>query len=58
MALPWGFSTDDCERHIQDTLKAGAGLCDEDSVRTLIGDGEKVWKGLLPSMCLLIEGLT
>jgi len=47
LALPWGFSTDDCERHIQDTLKAGAGLCDEDSVRTLIGDGEKVWKGLL-----------
>ncbi|MHB1757402.1 MAG: L-aspartate oxidase [Leptospirillum sp.] len=47
LALPWGFGLEDCERHVQDTLRAGAGLCDEPSVRTLVGDGERVWKGLL-----------
>jgi L-aspartate oxidase len=47
LALPWGFTPEDRERHVQDTLRAGAGLCDEASVRTLVGDGEKVWEGLL-----------
>ena len=47
LALPWGFKAENCERHVQDTLRAGAGLCDEASVRILVGDGEKVWKGLL-----------
>ena len=29
---------DDPELHVQDTLVAGAGLCDEDAVRTLVAE--------------------
>src|SRR6478735_7703970 len=30
---------DNLELHVRDTLIAGAGLCDEEAVRTVIGDG-------------------
>jgi len=37
---------DTVARHIQDTLTAGAGLCDADAVRTVIGDGPAAVAGL------------
>ncbi len=46
LALPWGFDPAAIESHVADTLRAGAGLCDETAVRTLIGEGGRVWKGL------------
>ncbi len=33
-------STDSLEEHVQDTLVAGAGLCDEDAVRYTVNSGE------------------
>ncbi|HEY3320560.1 MAG TPA: L-aspartate oxidase [Planctomycetota bacterium] len=33
--------TDDIQGHLQDTLIAGAGLCDEDAVRKLVTEGPK-----------------
>ncbi len=30
---------DTCQAHLQDTLVAGAGLCDEEAVRTLVNEG-------------------
>ncbi len=32
---------DTCQSHLQDTLVAGAGLCDEEAVRTLVNEGPK-----------------
>ncbi len=32
---------DTCQSHLQDTLIAGAGLCDEEAVRTLVNEGPK-----------------
>ena len=38
VACVWS-SEDTFESHVQDTLEAGAGLCDEAAVRTIVGDG-------------------
>jgi L-aspartate oxidase len=38
---------DDAELHVQDTLVAGAGLCDEPSVRTLVSEAPKAIGQLL-----------
>jgi len=35
---------DSLELHVQDTLRAGAGLCDEEVVRTIVGEGPP-WSG-------------
>ena len=35
------------EQHLQDTLVAGAGLCDEDAVRTLVTEGPAAVHGLI-----------
>ncbi|MEL6722368.1 MAG: L-aspartate oxidase [Pseudomonadota bacterium] len=40
-------STDTPESHIQDTLNAGAGLCDEEAVRFTVHNGRKAIKWLL-----------
>ncbi|MHB8422178.1 MAG: L-aspartate oxidase [Leptospirales bacterium] len=47
LALPWGFTEDDIESHVQDTIRAGAGLCDPAAVRSLIEGGEEAFEGLL-----------
>ena len=41
--LPEGLreNSDSIEKHVQDTLGAGAGLCDEESVRTIIREGSE-----------------
>jgi len=38
IAAVWD-STDSYEQHVQDTLTAGAGLCDEEAVRTMVEEG-------------------
>ncbi len=38
---------DDVESHIEDTLKAGAGLCDEKAVRVLCSEGRNAVKSLI-----------
>ncbi len=38
---------DDAELHEEDTLVAGAGLCDEDAVETLVAEGTKYIKELI-----------
>ena len=38
---------DSVELHVQDTLDAGAGLCHEDAVRTIVGDGAAAIDDLL-----------
>ncbi len=38
VACVWS-DEDSFELHVQDTLKAGAGLCDEAAVRTIVGEG-------------------
>ncbi len=38
---------DDVELHIKDTLAAGAGLCDEEAVRVLCGEGRSAVKSLI-----------
>ena len=38
VACVWS-SEDSFESHVQDTLEAGAGLCDEEAVRTIVSDG-------------------
>ena len=35
------------EQHLQDTLVAGAGLCDEDAVRALVTEGPDAVRGLI-----------
>lgn len=47
LALPWGFTQEDIESHVQDTIRAGAGLCDPAAVRLLIEGGEEAFEGLL-----------
>lgn len=47
LALPWGFTRDDIESHVQDTILAGAGLCDPSSVRTLVEGAEEAFENLL-----------
>src|SRR6202008_1692470 len=38
---------DSIEKHIQDTLIAGAGLCDEESVRVVVAEGTQRVKELI-----------
>ena len=38
---------DDVEKHVQDTLIAGDGLCDEQAVRHIIGEGPSVLQWLI-----------
>ncbi len=38
---------DSVERHVADTLAAGAGLCDESAVRVLVGEGPKYVRELI-----------
>ncbi len=38
---------DSVERHVADTLAAGAGLCDESAVRVLVSDGPKYVQELI-----------
>lgn len=38
---------DDVEKHVQDTLVAGDGLCDEQAVRQIIGEGPSVLQWLI-----------
>ncbi|MBI3179807.1 MAG: L-aspartate oxidase, partial [Deltaproteobacteria bacterium] len=40
-------SDDSLERHVQDTLAAGAGLCHEDVVRSLVADGPRAVERLV-----------
>ena len=40
-------STDSLENHVQDTLVAGAGLCDEGVVRTIINEGPEQIQALI-----------
>ena len=39
VAAVWDHSTDNHEKHIEDTLDAGAGLCDERIVRIVVEEG-------------------
>lgn len=32
---------DNCEKHVKDTLEAGAGLCNEEAVRTIVNEGSE-----------------
>ena len=38
---------DSCEKHIADTLDAGAGLCHEEAVRTIVAEGAETIKELV-----------
>jgi L-aspartate oxidase len=38
---------DSCEKHIADTLDAGAGLCHEDAVRTIVAEGAETIEELV-----------
>ena len=38
---------DDYEKHVQDTLLAGDGLCDEEAVRQIVGEGTNVLNWLI-----------
>jgi len=39
VAAVWDLTIDSIEKHIEDTLDAGDGLCDEDTVRVVVEDG-------------------
>ncbi len=47
--LPDGLRdrNDSIEKHVDDTLDAGAGLCNEQSVRTIIGEGARTIEELV-----------
>ena len=45
VACVWS-DEDSFELHVQDTLKAGAGLCDEAAVRAIVGDGPARIRGV------------
>ncbi len=47
LAIPWKFDRDGIDSHIQDTIRAGAGLCDEGRVRTLIEGAEEAFTALV-----------
>ncbi|HEZ4316917.1 TPA: FAD-binding protein, partial [Neisseria meningitidis] len=46
IAAAWS-GEDDIERHVADTLEAGAGLCDEAAVRTILSQGKPAIEWLL-----------
>jgi L-aspartate oxidase len=41
VAAVWDFEVDSFEKHVEDTLDAGAGLCDEEVVRIVVTEGPK-----------------
>ena len=41
IASVWDFSNDNFEKHIEDTLDAGAGICDEAIVEIVVKEGHK-----------------
>lgn len=47
LALPWGFNREAVESHVADTLRAGAGFCDEANVRVLIEGAEEAFATLV-----------
>lgn len=47
LAVPWGFDPESVASHVADTLKAGAGLCDEPRVRSLVEGGEEAFHTLI-----------
>jgi L-aspartate oxidase len=47
LAIPWGFDRDAIDSHVEDTIRAGAGLCDEERVRLLIEDAEEAFATLV-----------
>ena len=46
IAAAWS-AEDDIEKHVADTLEAGAGLCDEAAVRTILSQGKPAIEWLL-----------
>lgn len=47
IAVVLPFTDDTVESHVADTLAAGAGLCDPDAVRSIVGDGYKAVADLI-----------
>ncbi|MCL5285334.1 MAG: FAD-dependent oxidoreductase [Nitrospirae bacterium] len=47
LAIPWRFDRDAIDSHIEDTIRAGAGLCDADRVRLLIEGAEEAFATLV-----------
>ena len=47
LALPWGFNREAVDSHVADTLRAGAGFCDEANVRVLIEGAEEAFATLV-----------
>jgi L-aspartate oxidase len=47
LAIPWGFDRESIDSHVADTVRAGAGLCDVDRVRTLIEGAEEAFATLV-----------
>ncbi|MEL6989316.1 MAG: FAD-dependent oxidoreductase, partial [Bacteroidota bacterium] len=43
----WNFELDDFQKHIEDTLDAGDGLCDNDVVRFIVEEGHQRVKDLI-----------
>lgn len=56
IAIP--LNEDDVELHIQDTLKAGAGLCEEHAVRFIISNARKVYDKLENSGVIFDESIS
>lgn len=47
IATVWDFGVDNFEKHIEDTLDAGDGLCDEEVVRIVVEEGHKRVKDII-----------
>jgi len=47
IATVWDFNVDDYNSHIEDTLDAGAGLCDREVVRIVVEEGHDRVKELI-----------
>jgi len=47
IAVVLPFTEDTVESHVADTLAAGAGLCDPDAVRSIVGDGYRAVADLI-----------
>jgi len=47
IATVWDFGVDNFEKHIEDTLDAGDGLCDEEVVRIVVEEGHQRVKDII-----------
>ncbi len=47
LAIPWGFDREAIDSHVEDTIRAGAGLCDPERVRLLIEGAEEAFATLV-----------